>query len=377
VRLLVYTDYVYRRQGKRIYAERAFALFLARLGDHFERLALAGRVDPEPGTWHYELPEHVELVDLPHYPRLSDPRAVAPALLGSLKRFWRALDGFDAVWILGPYPLSYGFVALAALRGKRVVLGVRQDWPRYVASRHPDRHLLKLAAHAMERSFRALARRWPVVVVGPELAHAYRRSKAVLPLAVSMVDERQIVSPDEAHARPWNGELSALSVGRIETEKNPLLLADVLARLDDRWRLTVCGDGPMRDDLEERLRELSVDGRAELLGYVPIDDGLFDVYRRSSAMLHVSWTEGLPQVLFEAFASGLPVVATAVGGVADAVEDAALLIPPGDAGAAAAALQRIESEPELRRRLVDRGLELIKRRTTQAEVGRLADFITR
>ena len=46
----------------------------------------------------------------------------------------------------------------------------------------------------------------------------------------------------------------------------------------------------------------------------------------------MSWTEGLPQVLFEAFAAGTPVVATAVGGVPEAVGDAALLIPPGDAG---------------------------------------------
>ena len=71
-----------------------------------------------------------------------------------------------------------------------------------------------------------------------------------------------------------------------------------------------------------------------MLGYVPIDGGLLDLYRSSHAFLHVSWTEGLPQTLFEAFASGLPVVATAVGGVPAAVGDAALLVEPGDAGPA-------------------------------------------
>ena len=78
-----------------------------------------------------------------------------------------------------------------------------------------------------------------------------------------------------------------------------------------RWRAT-CGSA---------LEELGVADHADLLGYVPITDGLLDVYRSSHAFLHVSWTEGLPQTLFEAFAAGLPVVATAVGGVPDAVGD--------------------------------------------------------
>ena len=94
---------------------------------------------------------------------------------------------------------------------------------------------------------------------------------------------------------------------------------------------------------------------AELIGYVPIDEGLLDLYRGCHALLHVSWTEGVPQILFEAFAAGLPVVATAVGGVPDAVGDDALLVPPGDAQAAASALARIAREPELRDRLVAGG----------------------
>src|SRR5262249_54859450 len=60
----------------------------------------------------------------------------------------------------------------------------------------------------------------------------------------------------------------------------------------------------------------------ELLGYVPLDDGLLDVYRTSHVFLHVSWTEGLPQVLFEASAAGTPVVATDTGGVGAAGKEA-------------------------------------------------------
>jgi glycosyltransferase involved in cell wall biosynthesis len=169
-----------------------------------------------------------------------------------------------------------------------------------------------------------------------------------------------------------------LSVGRLEQEKNPLLLAEIIALLcaaDPRWRLLVCGEGPLEDDLRRRLSELGVADRVDLLGYVPHDQGLREIYRSSHALLHVSWTEGLPQVLFEAFAARLPVVATAVGGVPAAAGDAALLVEPGDAHQPVAALTRVAGEPELRRRLTEAGAQRVASHTLEAEAGRVARFL--
>jgi glycosyltransferase involved in cell wall biosynthesis len=378
VRLAVYTDYVYRREGGAVYAERAFALFLAGLADHVERLVIVGRLDPRSGASHYRLPDSVEFVPLPHYSSLVDVRRSVPAMIRSLSRFWRVLRDVDGAWLLGPYALSVLFAALTALRGRRVALGVRQDLPRYVKSRHPGRRWVHAAALVLEGTYRLLARRWPVVVVGPDLARRYGRARRVLPITVSLVREDQIASEAEAAKRPYDGELVALSVGRLEREKNPLLLADVLARLrerDPRWRLVVAGEGPMEGDLRERLRALGVEDSADVRGYVPLDGGLPELYRSSHALLHVSWTEGLPQVLFEAFAAGLPVVATEVGGVPAAVGDAALLVPPGDAGPPAEQLARIGQDAELRRRLVAAGLARVREHTLEAECRRVAEFL--
>jgi glycosyltransferase involved in cell wall biosynthesis len=372
MRLAAYTDYVYKRHEGAIYAQRAFALFLARLGREVDALTITGRLDPEPGESYYRLPDDVEFVPLPHYAALSQPWSAIPAMVRSLGRFWRLLGRVDAVWLLGPYPLSFAFVALAALRRRRIFLGVRQDWPVYVRSRHPGRRVLQLVAVLMEAAWRGLARAYPVVVVGPELAENYRRAKAVLPITVSMVDEDQIAPP-----RAGSGGFKVLSVGRLETEKNPLLLADILAGLvarDPRWRLVVAGEGPLRGDLEARLDELGVAEHAELLGYVPVDAGLHELYRSSDLFLHISWTEGLPQVIFEAFAARLPVVATAVGGVPDAAGEAALLVPPGSADAAVEALVRLADDAGLRERLVEAGVERVGRHTTAAEVRRVAEF---
>jgi glycosyltransferase involved in cell wall biosynthesis len=170
-----------------------------------------------------------------------------------------------------------------------------------------------------------------------------------------------------------------LSVGRLDAEKNPLLLADILKLLVDSgedWRLTVCGEGPLEGELRERLRRLGLEDRAELVGYLPLHGGLLDLYRSSDALLHVSLTEGLPQVLLEAFAAGLPVVATAVGGVAGAVGDAGMLVPPNDAEAAAAALERLARGQDLRDRLAKAGLERVRGRTLEAESARVAAFLS-
>jgi glycosyltransferase involved in cell wall biosynthesis len=378
MRLAVYTDYVYRRQGQAVYAERAFAMFVSGLADYFERLVMVGRLSPEAGRWHYRLPETVEYVPLPYYESLARAASGTPAMLRSIRRFWRLLPEVDAAWILGPSPLSLVFAALGPMRGKITVLGARQDLPRYARSRHPERRAIHAAALLLETFQRTAARRLPVIVVGPELARRYGAAPRMLQLAVSLISEADIVSASEADRRSYDGELRVLSVGRLESEKNPLLLADVLANLrarDPRWRLTVCGEGEMAADVAERLRELGVADHADLRGYVPIDGGLLELYRGSHAFLHVSWTEGLPQVLFEAFAAGLPVVATAVGGVSEAVGDAGLLIPAGDSSAAASALNRIAADDALRRRLVRAGLEQARRHTIEAECRRVAEFI--
>jgi glycosyltransferase involved in cell wall biosynthesis len=377
MRIAVHTDQAYWRHGDSIYAARAFVVFLGQLARSVDRLVVLGRLSPEQQRSHYRLADEIEFVPLPYHADASSPLQAAGSFAGSLRAFWRTLRDVDAVWLLGPYPLSLAYVLMALVRRKRVVLGVRQDMPQYIRNRRPGKRWIHVAGDLLEHAYRLLARRLPIVVVGPQLARNYAAAPRLLEISVSLVRDRDIVEPGELD-RSYDGELRVVSVGRLDPEKNPLMLADVTAALrerDPRWKLVVCGDGPLEPELRRRLAELGVEQAVELKGHVPIDGGLVDVYRQGHFFLHVSWTEGLPQVLLEAMAAALPVVATSVGGVAEAIGGSALLIEPGDVGAAADSLSRLAQDSELRDGLVESGRDHVRRFTMDAECRRVAAFI--
>jgi glycosyltransferase involved in cell wall biosynthesis len=378
VRLAVYCDFAYRRFEGRRYAEQAFALFLMGLREHFERLILLGRLEGSEQRWHFELPDAVDYEPLPHYPSLSEPASVLAAIGTSLRRFWRVLADVDTVWLFGPNPLAVLFALLATVRGRAVVLGIRQDYVAYVVNRHPRRPLLALAARVLDAAFKLIARRCAVLVVGPALAESYSHARRLGVMTVSLMSEREIAErPSGAPSDP-QAPVTVLSVGRLDNEKNPLLLADTLALLsgeEPEFRLLVCGEGPLEGELRERLARLDVAGRARLLGFVPAGPELSKVYRESDLFLHSSLTEGVPQVLFEAFAAGVAVVATDVGAVAATVDGAALLVAPADPSAAAAALRRLARDLPLRERLVCAGTRIARCNTREQRCREVAEFL--
>jgi len=377
-RLAVFCDFSYRRDGDVITAELPFSLFLEALARHFRAVTLIGRLDPTGRRFPYEM-RGIELQALPYYASGADLSAVMRALPAAVRRFWGVLGRTDVVWVLGPNPPhAIVFALLALARRKRLVLGVRQQLPRLIRHRHPGRPHVWAAAWLLEQMFRLLGRVAGVVVVGPELAREYRHSRRLHTALISLLTEDDIAAASADHRDYGGDELRLLSVGRLDPEKNPLLMAEILRdalRTDPRWRLDVCGDGSLADALQARAAELGVGDRVVIRGHVGFGAPLWELYRTSHALLHVSLTEGMPQVLLEAFAARLPVVATAVGGVPEMADGRGLLIAPRDAPAGAEALQRLLDDPTERRRHVEAAAAYASDHTLQAESARLARFL--
>jgi glycosyltransferase involved in cell wall biosynthesis len=382
VRLGVYSDLLYRAEGDMVSARQAFIGFVTQLPPRVEEMVVFGRVDPEPGRSHYLLPPEVRFVRLPHYPRVTSVAGQVRAVRRTAQIFATELERLDAVWIFGPHPIALALALTARRRGVSLFLGVRQDYPTYIAGRLPSPKWAWAVpvAHTLEWAFRRLAQSAPTVAVGDELAHRYAAGRApVLSTGFSLVRADDIVDEATALGRTEGFARRILSVGRLDPEKNPLLLAEILRRLrsrDSRWRLTVAGDGPLAAELRRRVEEVGVADAVDFAGYVAQGEALRALYRSHDVFLHVSRTEGFPQVLFEAQAAGRPVVATAVGGVPAAVgaSENALLVPPDDAAAAAAGLERVAEDAALRRRLVSEGLRNARANTAEAQLDRIAEF---
>src|ERR1051326_6959665 len=131
MRLLVYTDSVYARDvDGNVWADRAFARFLDGVAKAID-VVFIGRLRPDPGRSRYALSPASEFIPLPHYESLAQPSRAIPATARSLWIFWRALAGADAVWVLGPTPLTTAVALLAFVRRRRLFLGVRQNFPQY------------------------------------------------------------------------------------------------------------------------------------------------------------------------------------------------------------------------------------------------------
>jgi glycosyltransferase involved in cell wall biosynthesis len=377
-RLAIFCDFSYRLDGEILTAELPFALFLRALASHFAKVIVVGRLDMSTPRFPYEMPG-VELAPLPYYPSGADLAAVLRSLPRATVRFWRLLDGADVVWVLGPNPpQAIAFTLLGLLRRRRVVLGVRQQLPELVRHRHPRRPLVLWSAAALDRCFRLLARVADVVAVGRPLRQAYQKGRAVHELVVSLVEEQDLL-PAEGDGRRYDGpELRMLSVGRADPEKNPLLLLEILrdaSAHDPRWRLEICGDGPMLSELARRATEMGLSDRVTLHGHVAFGKELWAHYRAAHALVHVSMTEGAPQVLIEAFAARLPVVATAVGAVGDVVRGRGLLVQPRDGAGAAEALRQISDDADLRASYVEAGAAYAAAHTREVEVAKLAQFL--
>jgi glycosyltransferase involved in cell wall biosynthesis len=386
-RLGLYLDSSFRRgtvDGRpRLYrgsGDFGFLHFAAAVGARFERFAVIARSTDDATETPNLLPAGIELVPLPHYRSLRDLGSVAKAMPGTLAAMWKSLADLDAVWMEADHPFALALAVMAGLRRRGVILLIRQDTRGYFLNRVGARvrPLVVAPVWLLDRTVRLLARRLRTTVIG--VASRYGRPRPnVLPIRVNLLAESQLAA--HSPEADWSDLVELLTVGRIDREKNPLLVAHVLAALaesDGRsFRLTWVGDGPMSGDLMAEAKMLGVADRIVLTGFIPFGPRLLERYRDADAFIHVSLTEGLPQVLYEAMGSGLPIVATDVGGVRAALEGgrAGLVVAPSDQDALVEAIERLASEPDLRRRLGTRALELAREVTIESESARVAAFI--
>jgi glycosyltransferase involved in cell wall biosynthesis len=262
-----------------------------------------------------------------------------------LARRWRP-DGTIAFFTLPCGPAAwlikvlFGVPWVASLRGG----DVPGFLPRQLGIYH---RLTKPAILAL------WARAAAVVANSVGLADLARRAAPgiavmVLPNGVDTVHYR----PPPACVRQDCSGLRLLFVGRIVRQKGLDLLFDALAVGPRDISVDIVGDGPERDVLVRQVDTLGLSSRVRFLGWLD-RDALPVHFAAADAFVFPSRDEGMPNAVLEAMASGLPVIATDVRGMAEVVVDgkSGWLVPSGDQAALVAVLEQCLADPALRRRL--------------------------
>jgi glycosyltransferase involved in cell wall biosynthesis len=180
--------------------------------------------------------------------------------------------------------------------------------------------------------------------------------------------------------RSGAGPCRCLYVGEVNHAiKGSDLLVRAFARVHDvepTARLDIVGDGPDRAADEAFVREHGLEAAVRFLGAMPAERVL-EVIDTADVLVMSSRTEGMPRVILEAFARGVPVVAPRVGGISEAVRDGetGLLVATDDHGALADALLRLIADPVLRRGLGARGRAWVDGLPTWDGLGALIESV--
>jgi glycosyltransferase involved in cell wall biosynthesis len=164
------------------------------------------------------------------------------------------------------------------------------------------------------------------------------------------VDTERFAPPSDP--RPGAGPLRILDVGRLVAEKGAPVLLDAVSRLVARGvpvELRLVGGGDLEPLLRERIAAHGLTDCATLVGAVGQDE-ILRQYHWADVFCLPSFQEGLPVVLMEAMATGIPVVTTPINGIPELVRDGrnGRLVPPGRADLLADALAGLAGDPALR-----------------------------
>ena len=167
-------------------------------------------------------------------------------------------------------------------------------------------------------------------------------------------------------------------VGRLDTVKGVSILLSIMPKLINQYpeiELLLVGDGPSRSDLEKSVQENKIEKNVKFLGYRTPDE-VSQLLSESQIFVLPSFAEGLPVVLMEAMASGLPVVTTRIAGVAELVEheDNGYLVHAGDTDSLYDSIKILIDTPELRKSMGEKGHEKVKKEfALETEVSKLAE----
>lgn len=319
--------------------------------------------------------EGVRVIEIPSLVRTPSP-------LADLITVWRVVrclrrERFDLVHCHSTKAGLLGRLA-ARIAAVPAVVFTAHGWP-FTSGWHP---IVRIVSTLAERAAAHLAT--TIICVAHHVRAEALRMRIGRPAQLAVIHngvdpalwvERPAVGTSPGHSSP---SCTVVMVGRLQDPKDPATLVRAWKRISGAHRLILVGDGPIRPELEAIITGDRLSDRVILLG---AREDVPALLRDADIFVLSSRWEGLPLAVIEAMMAGLPVVATAVGGVSEVVADGqtGILVPPGQPEALAGALNRLLKDTGLRTQMGatgrQRALEHFTEARMLADIGRLYERI--
>jgi glycosyltransferase involved in cell wall biosynthesis len=366
--------------------EGSFARYVDALAPYFDEIVLCVPVRTEPsGEGTAIKAANVRLAPLANF---DGPVQFYPRLAGMMARMLPFVRGIDVLHCRVPTPAAVFAFALARLLGRPAFLLVVGDLRALLPSmpyRGVKRMLWRAYTSFEERNVQWMADRALTFANGAPLAAKHSRAgRPVVQTQTTTIDADAIARREDTMLRP---RVRMFTVSRIDPRKGLRVLPQVVDRLVARGfdvAIDIVGPvvgGPGEAERAAILADastLGVTGRVQLLGAVPLERLLpryadYDVF-----VLPTLPGEGVPRVLLEAMAAGLPIVTTSVAGIPSLVthERNGLLVDEPSADAVSGAIARLLTDGALRRRLIEQGYASARAHTLQAQAERMMEVVS-
>jgi glycosyltransferase involved in cell wall biosynthesis len=361
--------------------EGSFARYVDSLAPYFDEVVLCvPALDEARGEGTAIRSANVSLAPLPHF---DGPAQFYPRLPLMIPRLLRFVRRVDLLHYRVPTPAAVFASAYARLFNRPEFVLVVGDLHALLPSmpyRGAKGFLWRAYTAFEERNVQRMADRALTFANGEELTVKHsRRGHVVIQTQTTTIDAGAVNTREDTCTGP---RVRMLTVSRIDPRKGLRVLPETVRLLVDRGvdaTLDIVGGtvgGPGEEErhgIAEAARTLGVSDRVSLAGPVPLDQLLpryrgYDVF-----VLPTLPGEGVPRVLLEAMAAGLPVVTSRVSGIPSLVthETNGLLFESPSASAVADGVARLVRDGALRRRLISHGYDTARAHTLEAQAARM------
>lgn len=325
----IYLETPFLIKNDRVFCSDVYTLLLNSIAKEYE-LSYLIRSSYDEGNTHqmYKIDEGASYWPIDNYNNLVYLFSKYPLYrrknLNTMKAF---IQNLDELLVMVPSPISLDLINLAITYNKRVIVLIRQDTIKMIGFRfHGLKGIIaRCAANYLELKLRRLLNTYQLsaLTLGEELYNKYRiYSSNVISFASSRFRDKDIIDESSIQPLDFKQKLHILYVGRVEINKglNEILQVFSNFTLFD-FHLTIVGDGTFMNVLKQQVIEYNLTDKVTYLGYIPFGEKLLGIYRENDLFILPSYSEGLPQVILEAMASGCLVLSTDVGSIPYVIKD--------------------------------------------------------